>query len=280
MGIFDKIKDGSLDIQGAFQKAQDKITETQQQFVGKKQNDSGVSNSYISSSPVPQNTSGQVAQIAFCSNCGTKLNDCAKFCHGCGASVGTIQTPPPIPQNDIPERKQEYAGTIMKCPNCGCVINETTAICPDCGLRLTGKSAVSSVQEFKDQLMAIENSRKKGLGGVLGVYLAADKADAKILALVKNFPIPNTIDDCIEFMMLAIANIDVSLSKNTLANKMNSTNQVETAATIKRSISNAWVAKMEQVYKKAEIVFPNDPAFAGIQKLYFDKMKELKIKIR
>ncbi|MFR8230010.1 MAG: hypothetical protein ACLVAH_08715 [Anaeromassilibacillus sp.] len=81
-------------------------------------------------------------------------------------------------------------------------------------------------------------------------------------------------------MMLAIANIDVSLSKNTFTNRINSNGQAETGATIGRTISNAWVAKMEQVYKKAEIVFPNDPAFAGIQKMYFDKMKELKIKIK
>ncbi len=279
MGILDKINniasENGLNLQSMVDKTQSKISGVSQQFVGKVQS-KPETNEQVEA-PFEKTSS----KPAFCSNCGTKLNDGAKFCHGCGASVGVTQAPiPPIPQSNAPERKQEYAGTVMKCPNCGSVINETTAICPDCGLRLTGKSAVSSVQEFKDQLMAIENSRKKGLGGVLGVYLAADKADAKILALVKNFPIPNTIDDCIEFMMLAIANIDVSLSKNTLANKMNSTNQVETAATIKRSISNAWVAKMEQVYKKAEIVFPNDPAFAGIQKLYFDKMKELKIKIR
>ena len=80
-------------------------------------------------------------------------------------------------------------------------------------------------------------------------------------------------------MLLAIANIDVGLSKNTVMNRWNHTQQAETGATIGRTISNAWVSKMEQVYRKAEILFPNDPAFAGIQKMYFDKMKELKIKV-
>ena len=32
---------------------------------------------------------------------------------------------------------------------------------------------------------------------------------------------------------------------------------------------------MQQAYQKAEIMFPNDPAFPGLQRLYFDKMKEL-----
>lgn len=232
----------------------------------------------------------------FCSNCGAKLSAGEKFCHNCGVKVGlnvsepeggisdtsTLAAQPliePIAQENPIERKQEYAGKLQKCPNCGCVISDTVAICPDCGMQITGRTANLSVQDFKNQLMAIENSRKGGLGGVLGAYLAADKADVQKLTLIRNFPIPNSIGDILEFMMLAIANIDVSLSKNTVMNRWSNTQQMETGATIGRTISNAWVAKMEQVYRKAEILFPNDPAFAGIQKMYFDKMKELKIKI-
>ena len=124
----------------------------------------------------------------------------------------------PTIQENSAERKQEYAGRIQKCPNCGCTISDTVAVCPDCGMRITGKAANLTVQDFKNQLMAIENSRKGGLGGVLGVYLAADKADVQKLTLIRNFPIPNSIGDILEFMMLAIANIDVGLSKNTVMN--------------------------------------------------------------
>ena len=232
----------------------------------------------------------------FCSNCGAKLSSGEKFCHNCGVQIaansqvslsdsfGTPIAAPqaavePTIQENSAERKQEYAGRIQKCPNCGCTISDTVAVCPDCGMQITGRAANLTVQDFKNQLMAIENSRKGGLGGVLGVYLAADKADVQKLTLIRNFPIPNSIGDILEFMMLAIANIDVGLSKNTVMNRWNNTQQMETGATIGRTISNAWVSKMEQVYRKAEILFPNDPAFAGIQKMYFDKMKELKIKV-
>ena len=44
-------------------------------------------------------------------------------------------------------------------------------------------------------------------------------------------------------------------------------------------ISDAWVAKMQQAYQKAEMLFPNTKAFGGIQKIYLDKMKDLKIKV-
>lgn len=241
----------------------------------------------------------------FCTNCGQKLKIGVRFCHSCGSPVkaATEPTPPPVPpvppvvpntspvqpippivppmpeEPKKPQRQQEYAGTILKCPNCGCVIGETTAICPDCGMRISRRKAVSSVQEFKDQLMGIEYTRKRGQGGVFGVYTAPDPADTKKLSLIRNFPIPNSVDDIMEFMFLAVANIDVALSKNTMMNKLNNTQQVDTAATIGRTISNAWVTKMQQAYQKAEIMFPSDPAFASIQRLYFEKMKELKIKV-
>ena len=254
-----------------------------------------VDNTQVAAEPIPAQAPQPIAQteekkegkFMFCSNCGTKLNEGAKFCHGCGSAVGTVTPPaPPVPpvveqpvQPKPQERQQEYIGKILKCPHCGSPINERTVICPDCGMEITGRSAVSSVQAFKEQLMAIETSRKGGLGGVLGVYMAANKADVQKLSLIRNFPIPNSIDDILEFMMLAIANIDVSLSKNTVMNRWNNTQQMETGATIGRTISNAWVSKMQQAYQKAEILFPDAPAFKGIQKLYFDKMKELKIKV-
>lgn len=251
--------------------------------------------------PAIQATNETIDIHHYCTNCGAALTSSAKFCSACGNKVEIIGndteiitektenavssistpginiTPPPIPNQ---QRQQEFVGTIMKCSNCGAIISDSTVICPNCGAKITGRSAVTSVQEFKNQLMTIESTRKRGHGGFLGAYLAVDSADTKKLSLIRNFPIPNTIDDIMEFMFLAVANIDVSLSKNTAMNRWNNSAQsMETAATIDRTISNAWVSKMQQAYQKAEIMFPNDQAFPNIQKIYFDKMKELKIKI-
>lgn len=215
----------------------------------------------------------------FCSNCGTKLNSGAKFCSSCGASVsGTVtQTSPPIPPTknvsatSPNQRQQEYAGTVLKCSNCGCAITQTTAICPECGMRITGLSAVSSVQQLSNQLMEIENAKNKGIG-MFGFTSQNAKSNAKsqVLMLIKTFPIPNTVDDVLEFTLLANANIDVRLSKRGFWGK-SSTEEAE--------VSNAWVSKMQQAYQKAEIAFSNDPVFKQIQKIYFDKMKELEIKV-
>lgn len=232
----------------------------------------------------------------FCSNCGTPINAGAKFCHGCGTPIGAsnVPTPPPVTQTapspvlsfteqEQPKRaerrQQEFVGTVLKCPNCGGVIGETTVICPECGMRITGRAAVSSVQAFQEQLMAIEMTRKKSK--FMDVYSqSANPTDTQKLSLIRSFPIPNTIDDIQEFMLLAVANIDAKLSKNTAGGKINSfMNSGNVNLTMQKTLSDAWVSKMQQAYQKAELMFPNDSAFQHIQKIYFDKMKELKIKV-
>ena len=226
----------------------------------------------------------------FCTNCGTGLAANEKFCHNCGTAVAIntkteIEQPPAIPKESEPEavqhnetvRKQEYAGRILKCPNCGGVIGETTVVCPECGIKITGKTAMQSIQSFKDELMNLENMRMDGIKSIiLGHTQSVDPVDLKKISLIQNFPIPNSIDDIVEFMLLASSNIDVGVSKGKWNKK---TYGNETSYTIKRSISNAWISKMMQAYQKAEILFSNESAFIGIQKLYFNKLKELKIKV-
>lgn len=262
----------------------------------------------------PQSTETKKRQRSFCMNCGASLVPGAQFCSSCGSKVAnkedsskyvvekdtvtpppipTVQglniTPPPIPtvqETNItpspipkPQRQQEYVGIVLKCPNCGAVIGETTVVCPECGMRITGRAAVTSVQEFKDQLMNIESGRKKAK--FMDLYTqSANPTDKQKLSLIRSFPIPNTVDDILEFMFLAVANIDVKVSKNTATGKFTSMmNSGNVNLTMEKTISDAWVSKMQQAYQKAEIMFPDDKVFSGIQKLYFDKMKELKIKV-
>lgn len=223
--------------------------------------------------------------VKFCSNCGTKLEAGVKFCPGCGTKVGfVVPSAPPVP--DIPvqienpaERQQEFAGVILKCPNCGSQISQTTVICPDCGYRITGQAAVSSIQKFSDQLMRLEMNRKRdGLGQMFGV--GANPTDKQKLSLIQSFPIPNTIDDIQEFVLLAVGNIDVSLSKASMKNKYQKhTNNAWNLADMARTISDAWVGKLQQAYHKAKIAFPDDPAFEAIKQVYESKMRELKLPI-
>ena len=168
--------------------------------------------------------------------------------------------------HNLDERSQEYAGYVLKCPSCGTPITQSTVICPECGHRITGQAAISSVQEFSHELMAIESHRNNGVLGLINDGSEARAAEK--LTLVKSFPIPNTIDDICEFIFLAIANIDVTLSKNSFWNN---------SCGSPTDLSNAWVSKMQQAYQKAKMLFPSDHTFIYIQQIYFEKMKELKL---
>lgn len=209
--------------------------------------------------------------MKFCINCGEKLVDGAKYCHSCGFAVNANV-------KNKNQRKEEYVGVVFKCSNCGATISQSTAICPSCGMKITGKDAVSSIKDFKEQLMLIESTRKKSK--FMDVYTqSANPADTKKLSLIRSFPIPNTVDDILEFILLASANIDIKLSKQSTSGKISSwMNSGNINLSIQKTISDAWVSKLEQAYQKALMLFPNTVEFTNIEKIYLTKLKELKIR--
>ncbi len=239
----------------------------------------------------------------FCSNCGGRLDAGARFCPGCGTPVSgvapvvqtqpsvpvtttmppvsVVTTPPPVPAAPVnPEtRQQQFAGVIVKCPNCGQPISNIDVICPSCGYQITGRAASNSVQRLQAELMAVENSRKEITGlGILKKMLDGEGEEEiickKKATLIGSFPIPNTIEEIAEFVILAASNINVSLSKASLGNRFGRTGNDFKAG--ERGISDAWVGKLQQAYQKAELMFSDKPAFEKIKDIYLRKMKELK----
>lgn len=169
---------------------------------------------------------GVYGKIRHCTNCGKELAYDAEFCSKCGVAVGTT--------TNKKQRKQEWAGKIVKCPKCGEEMPSFTANCPSCGYELRGSNPLNSVMELATKL---ENA----------------PTDAMKASLIRTFPIPNTREDIIEFMILASTNIENSFQAD---------------------ISEAWSVKFEQAHEKAKVLYGDLAEFDRCYDLFLRKKKE------
>ena len=204
----------------------------------------------------------------FCPYCGTKLDEGARFCKNCGEEVcGDTQVAQRVSKErsytkNPTERKTVYEGYIHKCPNCGEVLNAFEVSCPTCGYELRDTKASSAVREFELKLEAIESKREYKKPRRLFAVAGSNKRISEIIdeqkiSLIRNFSVPNTKEDILEFMILATSNIDVS-----------SYGSLDEPADRVKAMTEAWNAKIKQVYAKAKTTYKSDPDFSKIQELY------------
>ena len=78
-------------------------------------------------------------------------------------------------------------------------------------------------------------------------------------SFIINYTVPNAKEDILEFMILASTNIDVKKG-------------------ITDTVSKAWISKMEQVYKKAELTIKNSIDIDQIREIYNRKKQQIKNK--
>lgn len=208
--------------------------------------------------------------MPFCIKCGNQLVDGAKFCSECGTPT----------KNDNSKRTSVYEGEIHKCPNCGEILNSFVSNCPACGYELRGAKNSNAVREFALKLEQIENSRNVSANGFSGLknkinqLSSVNPIDEQKISLIRSFAIPNTKEDIYEFMILASSNIDLKL----YGFAYNSNQFQGMMATSQRAVSDAWLAKFEQAYQKAQLLLIESQEFLNIKKLYEHKIKEIRKK--
>src|SRR5699024_5770231 len=165
--------------------------------------------------------------MGYCSNCGHKVADGAKFCSNCGVAIGTNF------ESTQSQRKAVYDGVIHKCPNCGEILNAFVSKCPACGYEMRGTAVANAVQELYKNIQVA-------------------KSDKEVIRLIKMFPVPNSKEDILEFMVLASSNFD---EEEYMAHKGED------------NISAAWFSKIEQCHKKASLSLNSEDMFK-VNELY------------
>ncbi len=199
--------------------------------------------------------------MGYCKKCGRELDADAKFCSGCGTPVEG--------RPNVNERKIMYEGEIHKCPNCGEVLNSFMATCPTCSYEIRGAKVSGAVQELSDKLEELEAERQegkglKGLKQTLASRVGVSAIDEKKISLIRNFAIPNTKEDILEFVILAASNIDEQ-RHNDYADRTEA----------QKAISDAWEAKLNQAYQKAKVSFDGTKEFQKIQQIYEEKDRSI-----
>ena len=198
--------------------------------------------------------------MAFCMQCGAQIPEDAKFCPKCGKSICTSTT------NE--RRVNDYAGKIIKCPSCGEPLKSFQTICPVCGHELREINVSSSLKKFTDKLeeinIQIGQSKKK----VRRAYNSPlSNLEVQKIGLIKSYPIPNTREDLLEFLILASSNVD-----NQHIDDWNDISEAD------RAISNAWLAKYNQAYQKAILSFDDTEEFRELNREFSAVVKKNKIK--
>jgi len=209
-------------------------------------------------------------KISFCKECGTKLEENAKFCPNCGNSVNSDDA-------EQASRKQVFEGAIHKCPSCGASIGAFDAICPNCGFEINEKKSSSVVKIFSEKLEKIESEAGERGGDNIfkNMYSIGKvgKTASRKASLISTFAVPNTKSDLTEFLIMALENFEPSIAaKGLLTAGFSRIGSSPSEIKEEKAVQKAWFTKIEQLYKKAKISFGKDKSFSQIQDLYDEKM--------
>ncbi len=154
-------------------------------------------------------------------------------------------------------RQQSFVGEVKKCPNCGAEVKSFSAFCSDCGHEFRAKEGTSGVQEFAQKLHELQLAKSENIAN--NIFLKFSEEDNQsILNFISTFPVPNSREDLLEFLILASSNIDGDAWDD------------------KTDMMKAWLSKFNQAYEKAKIMLANTPEFTRVEELNQKVQKKCK----
>lgn len=180
-----------------------------------------------------------------------------------------IQSPSKPIENINVAPKSDKFGDIKKCPSCGAIVESFTTNCSDCGNDFKGINANNTIERLFSTLDSIESSRKTGVGSFLsatfGATLSMPDTDRRKIEAISNFPVPNTKEDFLEFLMLSISKIKFQQTskfsgkvkfQNTPFNTGILSSYV--GDTLPNTYAQVWLNKCAEIINKARISMKDD----------------------
>ena len=163
----------------------------------------------------------------------------------------------------VPKTNKE--GDLKKCPSCGATTQSFTTNCSACGHEFRNIETSQSVQQLFEMLNNLESQRPeeetnplKALASLYanvfsgrGIY-GGSKYDTQKGELIRNFPIPNTKEDILEFLSLAVPRA------KKLGGFFGGYGAEVAEITAHNLLVTTWKSKCEQILMKARFAMKDD----------------------
>lgn len=203
-------------------------------------------------------------EVRKCPNCGEVLDSFMTHCPACGHEIRHIKAASAA--QELAQKLEEIE--LQKMPNEPIQLitpmkfrkqtrqNNDSIMKKALGWDLFEKSRIKHEQEALEDAIRTEHFARMREAKFREDQFERQKARQKV-SLISNFPVPNTKEDILEFMLLADTNISLKRGNN-------------------HSVSKAWMTKMDQVYQKAEISFNNTSDLERIKEIYSNTKAKIK----
>jgi hypothetical protein len=155
--------------------------------------------------------------------------------------------------------KSDKYGDAKKCPACGAIAESFQTSCSDCSHEFSNIAANVSIGKLFEMLNEVESKRKQESdGGFFGSFSKKlsetytnnlDAISKSKIEIIKNFPIPTTKNDILEFLILALPNAKK-------AGSIWTANQPEVK--VHNEFVPVWKSKCEQIIMKAKFSMKDD----------------------
>jgi hypothetical protein len=163
--------------------------------------------------------------------------------------------------------KSDKFGDVKKCPACGGIVTSFSAKCSDCGHEFSNVDANASIQKLFLLLTELDDIQSSiplakislfSMDGELENRKKAEDHINKKCEVIKNFPVPNTKNDILEFLSSAIPHARKLKTGFGRIFASKDWSGADSTAYKEQEMAKAWKYKCEQVVMKARFSLKED----------------------